>query len=96
MRHKGPPLPSKRNPLLLRQASPTTANNTIVPGTPSAANIVVGFQELAREDQTIVIGRVKIPLPTEGRAFLLRRYDVHAISLTHMVPSLTIHTNTIS
>ncbi|KAF8573667.1 hypothetical protein K439DRAFT_1642799 [Ramaria rubella] len=45
----------------------------------------VKFQEILREGQTIVVGRLKIATPTHpGHAFILRRYDTGAISLTTM------------
>ncbi|KIJ52645.1 hypothetical protein M422DRAFT_26213 [Sphaerobolus stellatus SS14] len=45
----------------------------------------VKFQEILREGHTIVVGRLKIATPiTPGHAFILRRYDTGAISLTTM------------
>jgi len=45
----------------------------------------VKFQEILREGQTIVVGRLKITTPVNpGHAFILRRYDTGAISLTTM------------
>ncbi|KZT22358.1 hypothetical protein NEOLEDRAFT_1157775 [Neolentinus lepideus HHB14362 ss-1] len=43
----------------------------------------VKFQELEKEGQKVIIGRLKIPTPG-GHAFILRRYDTGAISLTTM------------
>ncbi|GJJ08557.1 hypothetical protein Clacol_002775 [Clathrus columnatus] len=45
----------------------------------------VKFQEILREGQSIIVGRLKIATPTHpGHAFILRRYDTGAISLTTM------------
>ncbi|EMD34056.1 hypothetical protein CERSUDRAFT_117564 [Gelatoporia subvermispora B] len=43
----------------------------------------VKFQEIVRDGQGTVVGRIKIPTPT-GHAFILRRLDTGAISLTTM------------
>ncbi|CDO68950.1 hypothetical protein BN946_scf185000.g93 [Trametes cinnabarina] len=43
----------------------------------------VKFQEIMRDGQSTVVGRVKIPTPT-GHAFILRRLDTGAISQTTM------------
>ncbi|EPQ54071.1 hypothetical protein GLOTRDRAFT_111531 [Gloeophyllum trabeum ATCC 11539] len=43
----------------------------------------VKFQELEKEGQKVIIGRLKIPTPS-GHAFILRRYDTGAVSLTTM------------
>lgn len=45
---------------------------------------VVKYQIIEREGQEIVIGRVKVPTPNSGHAFILRRYDTGAVSLTTM------------
>lgn len=44
-------------------------------------NYVVKYQTIVREDQEIVVGRVKVPTP-KGHAFVLRRYDTGAFSQT--------------
>lgn len=44
----------------------------------------VKFQVITREGQEIVVGRVKIPTPGNGHAFILRRFDTGAISQTTM------------
>ncbi|OBZ72498.1 hypothetical protein A0H81_07590 [Grifola frondosa] len=43
----------------------------------------VKFQEIVRDGQATVVGRIKIPTPG-GHAFILRRLDTGAISLTTM------------
>ncbi|KAI0833517.1 hypothetical protein BC628DRAFT_1414292 [Trametes gibbosa] len=43
----------------------------------------VKFQEIVRDGQSTIVGRIKIPTPT-GHAFILRRLDTGAISLTTM------------
>ncbi|KAH9942764.1 hypothetical protein B0H21DRAFT_750251 [Amylocystis lapponica] len=43
----------------------------------------VKFQEIVRDGQVTVVGRIKIPTPN-GHAFILRRLDTGAISLTTM------------
>ncbi|KAJ3482932.1 hypothetical protein NLI96_g6644 [Meripilus lineatus] len=43
----------------------------------------VKFQEIMRDGQATVVGRIKIPTPN-GHAFILRRLDTGAISLTTM------------
>ncbi|KAI0331877.1 hypothetical protein GY45DRAFT_1275171 [Cubamyces sp. BRFM 1775] len=43
----------------------------------------VKFQEIMRDFQSTIVGRVKIPTPS-GHAFILRRLDTGAISLTTM------------
>ncbi|KAH9945160.1 uncharacterized protein BXZ73DRAFT_38883 [Epithele typhae] len=44
----------------------------------------VKFQEIVREGQATIVGRVKIPTPNGGHAFILRRLDTGAISVTTM------------
>ncbi|KAI5121212.1 hypothetical protein M0805_007222 [Coniferiporia weirii] len=44
----------------------------------------VKYQVITREGQEIVVGRVKIQTPGGGHAFVLRRFDTGAISLTTM------------
>ncbi|KAI0303836.1 hypothetical protein B0F90DRAFT_1709452 [Multifurca ochricompacta] len=43
----------------------------------------VKFQEIIREGQSTIVARMKVPTPT-GHAFILRRLDTGAISLTTM------------
>ncbi|OCH95377.1 hypothetical protein OBBRIDRAFT_574618 [Obba rivulosa] len=43
----------------------------------------VKFQEIVRDGQGTIVGRIKIPTPA-GHAFILRRLDTGAISLTTM------------
>jgi len=43
----------------------------------------VKFQPIKKESHTIIVGRVKIPIPT-GHTYVLRRYDTGSISLTTM------------
>ncbi|WWC69409.1 uncharacterized protein I206_103348 [Kwoniella pini CBS 10737] len=46
---------------------------------------IVKFQTIVRESKEIVVGRIKVPTPgTASHAFILRRYDTNAISLTTM------------
>ncbi|KAL7424085.1 hypothetical protein Q5752_001670 [Cryptotrichosporon argae] len=46
---------------------------------------IVKFQTIVRENKEIVVGRIKVPTPGETpHAFILRRYDTNAISLTTM------------
>jgi len=48
-----------------------------------AKPLPVKFQEIAREGHVAIVGRMKIPTPG-GHAFILRRLDTNAISLTTM------------
>ncbi|KAH9031096.1 hypothetical protein EDB84DRAFT_1493589 [Lactarius hengduanensis] len=49
-----------------------------------AANVpTVKFQEIIREGQSTIVARMKVPTPS-GHAFILRRLDSGAISLTTM------------
>jgi len=46
---------------------------------------IVKFQTIVREAREIVVGRIKVPTPGNNpHAFILRRYDTDAISLTTM------------
>lgn len=49
----------------------------------SAKALPVKFQEISREGHVALVGRMKIPTPS-GHAFILRRLDTDAISLTTM------------
>jgi len=44
----------------------------------------VKYQLLDRDGQQVLVGRMKIPTPGNGHAFILRRFDTNAISLTTM------------
>ncbi|KLO09897.1 hypothetical protein SCHPADRAFT_943300 [Schizopora paradoxa] len=67
-----PPLPHTHvNPYLL-----SPIDNAKTPA--------VKYQVITREGQEIVVGRVKIQTPGGGHAFVLRRFDTGAISLTTM------------
>jgi len=48
-----------------------------------AKGLPVKFQEISREGHVALVGRMKIPTPS-GHAFILRRLDTDAISLTTM------------
>ncbi|BEI81146.1 hypothetical protein CcaverHIS002_0203060 [Cutaneotrichosporon cavernicola] len=48
---------------------------------------IVKFQTIVREDKEIIIGRIKVQTPAAtgtAHAFILRRYDTDAVSLTTM------------
>ncbi|KAK4685481.1 hypothetical protein P7C73_g4671, partial [Tremellales sp. Uapishka_1] len=45
---------------------------------------IVKFQTIVREGREIVVGRLKVPTGGGAHAFILRRYDTNAISLTTM------------
>lgn len=45
---------------------------------------IVKFQTIVREGKEIVVGRVKVPISASQHAFILRRYDTNAVSLTTM------------
>ncbi|KAI0749786.1 hypothetical protein C8Q80DRAFT_1269603 [Daedaleopsis nitida] len=65
-----PPLPAELNPHI-------RAMDTSKPPP-------VKFQEIVRDGVTTIVGRVKIPTPGGGHAFILRRLDTGAISITTM------------
>ncbi|TFY75435.1 hypothetical protein EWM64_g8580 [Hericium alpestre] len=44
----------------------------------------VKFQEIIRDGQSTIVARMKVPTPGGGHAFILRRLDTGAISLTTM------------
>ncbi|KAG9017197.1 hypothetical protein FRB90_001365 [Tulasnella sp. 427] len=48
-----------------------------------AANQPVKFQIIVRDGHEIIVGRVKVPTPN-GHAFILRRFDTGAVSLSTM------------
>ncbi|KAF8340648.1 uncharacterized protein EI90DRAFT_3285963 [Cantharellus anzutake] len=65
-----PPLPhALLNPLL---------------ATLSVDTLQVKFQVITRDDQEIIVGRLKVPTAT-GHAFILRRFDTGAISVSTMI-----------
>ncbi|WVR05209.1 hypothetical protein IAU60_002221 [Kwoniella sp. DSM 27419] len=67
-----------------RPRLPEDRRNPLLNSLPDDVKIVK-FQTIVREGQEIVVGRIKVPIPTNaGHAFILRRYDTNAISLTTM------------
>ncbi|KAF8322695.1 hypothetical protein DL93DRAFT_2162817 [Clavulina sp. PMI_390] len=46
---------------------------------------IVKFQVITRDKEEITVGRLKIPTPGEGHAFILRRFDTQAISVSTMI-----------
>jgi len=42
----------------------------------------VKFQQIQRPQKTVTVGRMKIQTPSNGHAFILRRYDTGAVSIT--------------
>ncbi|KAI0783671.1 hypothetical protein C8Q75DRAFT_736737 [Abortiporus biennis] len=66
-----------------RPALPTEHFNPNLTSMDTTRPPVVKFQEIMRDGQATIVGRVKIPTPT-GHAFILRRLDTGAISLTTM------------
>ncbi|ODN84630.1 hypothetical protein L202_00537 [Cryptococcus amylolentus CBS 6039] len=77
------PLPQEQN----RPALPENKRNIHLAALPAEARIVK-FQTIVREGREIVVGRIKVPTPATAagarHAFILRRYDTNAISLTTM------------
>lgn len=74
------PLPQSLN----RPRLPEDKRNHILDSLPEDAAIVK-FQTIVREEKEITVGRIKLPIPGAGNhAFVLRRYDTDAISLTTM------------
>ncbi|PCH42159.1 hypothetical protein WOLCODRAFT_137737 [Wolfiporia cocos MD-104 SS10] len=65
-----PPLPVQHANPHIKQLDPSKAP-------------MVKFQEIYRDGYTTIVGRLKIPTPN-GHAFILRRLDTGAISLTTM------------
>ncbi|WWD15950.1 hypothetical protein CI109_100374 [Kwoniella shandongensis] len=67
-----------------RPRLPEDKRNALLRNLPEDVNIVK-FQTIVREGKEIVIGRIKVPTPgSSAHAFILRRYDTNAISLTTM------------
>ncbi|WWC61072.1 uncharacterized protein I303_103650 [Kwoniella dejecticola CBS 10117] len=74
------PLPHTEN----RPRVPEEKRNPLLTNLPDDVKIVK-FQTIVREGKEIVVGRIKVPTPgTASHAFILRRYDTNAISLTTM------------
>ncbi|KAK6902996.1 hypothetical protein I203_108257 [Kwoniella mangroviensis CBS 8507] len=74
------PLPHHEN----RPRLPEERRNPLLTSLPEDVKIVK-FQTIVREGKEIVVGRIKVPTPgTSSHAFILRRYDTNAISLTTM------------
>ncbi|KAH9481411.1 Bouquet formation protein 4 [Psilocybe cubensis] len=69
-----------RPPLPLRFANPRLQDHLAAPNTPP-----VKYQILNCQGKDILVGRLKIETPTDtGHAFILRRFDTGAVSLTTM------------
>ncbi|KAJ3484474.1 hypothetical protein NLJ89_g11976 [Agrocybe chaxingu] len=69
-----------RPPLPLRSANPHIKDHLNAPSLPP-----VKYQILHCQGKEILVGRLKIETPTEsGHAFILRRFDTGAVSLTTM------------
>ncbi|KAK8869776.1 hypothetical protein IAR55_000344 [Kwoniella newhampshirensis] len=67
-----------------RPRLPEDMRNALLRNLPDDVNIVK-FQTIVREGKEIVVGRIKVPTPgSSPHAFILRRYDTNAISLTTM------------
>ncbi|KAH8092644.1 hypothetical protein BXZ70DRAFT_1066956 [Cristinia sonorae] len=66
-----------------RPALPTQNANPFLFNESSRQHPPVKFQEIIRDGQATIVGRVKIATPN-GHAFILRRLDTGAISLTTM------------
>ncbi|KAL1406896.1 hypothetical protein Q8F55_006308 [Vanrija albida] len=67
-----------------RPRLPEAKRNPNLRNLPEDATLVK-FQTIVREGQEIVVGRIKVPTPGPNQhAFILRRYDTQAISLTTM------------
>ncbi|KAL4072562.1 hypothetical protein V8B97DRAFT_1870298 [Scleroderma yunnanense] len=68
---------------MLRPALPTRHQNPHLKSIDPNKLPPVKYQSLDREGHEVLVGRLKIPTPT-GHAFVLRRYDTGAVSLTTM------------
>ncbi|WRT67170.1 uncharacterized protein IL334_004136 [Kwoniella shivajii] len=74
------PIPHTEN----RPRLPEEKRNALLTNLPEDVKIVK-FQTIVREGKEIVVGRIKVPTPGSiTHAFILRRYDTNAISLTTM------------
>ncbi|WVQ98762.1 hypothetical protein IAU59_005893 [Kwoniella sp. CBS 9459] len=90
-----PPYPGDNNQAAQYDLTPTPHNvnrprlpedrrNALLASLPDDVKIVK-FQTIVREGKEIVVGRIKVPTPgSTSHAFILRRYDTNAISLTTM------------
>ncbi|KAG8747295.1 hypothetical protein FRC10_001474 [Ceratobasidium sp. 414] len=67
-----------------RPPLPSHAFNPLIASMDKTDPVPVKFQVITREGQDIVVGRVKIPTPNGNHAFILRRFDTGAISLSTM------------
>ncbi|KAG8763653.1 hypothetical protein FRC11_014630 [Ceratobasidium sp. 423] len=67
-----------------RPPLPSHAFNPLIASMDKAEPTPVKFQVITREGQDIIVGRVKIPTPNGNHAFILRRFDTGAISLSTM------------
>jgi len=67
-----------------RPLLPTTLTNPHIQTFESSRPPSVKFQIITREGQDIVVGRIKVPTPNSQHAFILRRFDTGAVSLTTM------------
>ncbi|KAF8604216.1 hypothetical protein BDV93DRAFT_606231 [Ceratobasidium sp. AG-I] len=67
-----------------RPPLPSHAFNPLIASMDKTDPAPVKFQVITREGQDIVVGRVKIPTPNGNHAFILRRFDTGAISLSTM------------
>ncbi|KAF8905051.1 hypothetical protein CPB84DRAFT_1727410 [Gymnopilus junonius] len=69
-----------RPPLPVRHANPNISEHLLAPSLPP-----VKYQILNCQGKDILVGRLKIETPTDtGHAFILRRFDTGAVSLTTM------------
>ncbi|CAE7123613.1 unnamed protein product [Rhizoctonia solani] len=67
-----------------RPPLPSHAFNPLIASMDKAEPTPVKFQVITREGQDIIVGRVKIPTPNGSHAFILRRFDTGAVSLSTM------------
>ncbi|KZV60307.1 hypothetical protein PENSPDRAFT_694383 [Peniophora sp. CONT] len=65
------------------QPRPTLPHQLYNPQLNDNETYTVKFQEIVRDGQSTVVARMKVPTPT-GHAFILRRLDTGAVSLTTM------------
>ncbi|CAE6461660.1 unnamed protein product [Rhizoctonia solani] len=67
-----------------RPPLPSHAFNPLIASMDKTETTPVKFQVITREGQDIIVGRVKIPTPNGNHAFILRRFDTGAVSLSTM------------
>ncbi|KAG9095241.1 hypothetical protein FRC06_009989 [Ceratobasidium sp. 370] len=89
LHHHAPPnmnSPTKFTPKTTtpRPPLPSHAFNPLIASMDKTDPAPVKFQVITREGQDIIVGRVKIPTPNGNHAFILRRFDTGAISLSTM------------